>query len=106
MSSWRSPGILPAVAIAAALLGCAVARSGDRAGEVPREASATSNEKAAQVDVRLITLNPGHFHAALIQRDQYPNVSPEVHVYAPMGQDLVGHLQRVARFNQRKDNPT
>jgi predicted dehydrogenase len=92
--------------IASAILGCAVTQSGDSADPKPREASATSQQKEAKVDVRLITLNPGHFHAALIQRDQYPNVSPEVHVYAPLGQDLVGHLQRVARFNQRQDNPT
>ncbi len=58
------------------------------------------------MDIELIMLNPGHFHAALIQRQHYPNASSLVHVYAPFGQDLIDHLQRVARFNQRKDNPT
>jgi predicted dehydrogenase len=57
-------------------------------------------------DVRLMTLDPGHFHAALIQREGYPNVAPRVDVYAPLGQDLVDHLTRVSRFNSRKDNPT
>ncbi len=104
MSSSCVLRIVPAIAVA--ILGCAVAQSGDTAGQKPPEPSATTKEKEAKVDVRLITLNPGHFHAALIQRDPYPNVSPEVHVYAPLGQDLIGHLQRVARFNQRKDNPT
>jgi len=56
--------------------------------------------------VRLITLDPGHFHAALIQRDMYPGVSETVHVYAPLGPDLTAHLLRVSHFNQREDEPT
>ena len=58
------------------------------------------------MNIELITLDPGHFHAALIQREHYPNTASRVHVYAPLGQDLVDHLARVVRFNQRKDNPT
>ena len=34
-------------------------------------------------EIRLITLNPGHFHAALIQKSMYPQLSPIFHVYAP-----------------------
>ncbi len=55
---------------------------------------------------RLITLDPGHFHAALIQKEMYAGVSPRVTVYAPLGNDLTEHLNRVARFNLRKQNPT
>jgi predicted dehydrogenase len=55
---------------------------------------------------RLITLNPGHFHAALIQKEMYPGVSPRVSVYAPLGPDLTEHLNRIARFNLRGQNPT
>jgi predicted dehydrogenase len=57
-------------------------------------------------EIRFITLDPGHFHAALVQKEMYPGVSPKVHVYAPLGQDLLDHLERVTRFNQRKDRPT
>lgn len=56
--------------------------------------------------IELITLDPGHFHAALLQREHYPNASSRVHVYAPFGQDLVDHLARLARFNQRAESPT
>lgn len=55
---------------------------------------------------RLITLDPGHFHAALIQKEMYAGVSPRVAVYAPLGTDLTEHLNRVARFNLRRQNPT
>jgi hypothetical protein len=52
-----------------------------------------SNAPAMQTDTlrpwRFITLDPGHFHAALVQKKMYPEVSPEVNVYAPEahGQD-------------------
>src|ERR687885_179634 len=57
-------------------------------------------------EVRLITLAPGHFHAALVQKEMYPGVARRAHVYAPLGADLLAHLGRVAGFNARKDNPT
>ena len=55
---------------------------------------------------RLIVLDPGHFHAALVQKDMYPSLDPTVSVYAPMTPDVVDYLNRVALFNTRKDNPT
>ena len=59
-----------------------------------------------KTEIRLMTLDPGHFHAALIQRESYPDVAARVDVYAPVGTDLADHLTRVARFNQRADKPT
>src|SRR5688572_32522194 len=41
----------------------------------------------ARDDVRFMTLDPGHFHAALVQKEMYPGVSPQVDVYAPLGPD-------------------
>jgi predicted dehydrogenase len=57
-------------------------------------------------DVRLMTLDPGHFHAALIQKEMYPGVSPRVDVFAPLGADLIEHLKRVSAFNARAERPT
>jgi predicted dehydrogenase len=56
--------------------------------------------------VRLITLDPGHFHAGLVQKFMYPQVSPNVHVYAPPGLDVQEHLKRIEGFNTRAENPT
>ena len=50
---------------------------------------------------RLMTLDPGHFHASLVQKDMYPEVDPVVHVFAPAGLDLDEHLKRIERFNTR-----
>ena len=61
---------------------------------------------AAPADVRFMTLDPGHFHAALVQKEMYPGVSPQVAVYAPLGPDLLGHLARVSAYNLRPASPT
>lgn len=57
-------------------------------------------------EFRLITLDPGHFHAALVQKEMYPGISRSVTVYAPLSADLIEHLNRVVRFNSRQENPT
>ena len=56
--------------------------------------------------VRLITLDPGHFHAALVQKAMVPGVSAEVDVYAPEGPELDRHLAMIGEFNRRSENPT
>ena len=55
---------------------------------------------------RLMILDPGHFHAALVQKFMYPDVSPLVHIYAPAGDDLEEHLKRVVLYNTRTNKPT
>lgn len=56
--------------------------------------------------MRLITVDPGHFHAALVQKVMYADVDSTVHVYAPEGPDLKMHLDRINAFNTRAENPT
>jgi predicted dehydrogenase len=56
--------------------------------------------------IRLITLDPGHFHAALVQKSMYPDIDSTVYVYAPKGPDVQLHLDRIMAYNSRKDNPT
>ncbi len=55
--------------------------------------------------IRLMTLNPGHFHAALVQKNQLPGVDETVHIYAPEGPDLEMHMDRIEGFNTRDENP-
>lgn len=56
--------------------------------------------------VKLITLDPGHFHAALVQKFTLPDIEPDVYVYAPKGPDVKMHLEKIEAYNFRKDNPT
>jgi len=56
--------------------------------------------------LKLMTLDPGHFHAALVQKKMYDNVDSVVYVYAPEGNDLEFHIDRIRGFNTRKEDPT
>lgn len=79
----------------------ACARKEESGAKAMNESTSSPNGQ-----VRLITLDPGHFHAALVQKTMLPNVSPVVHVYAPAGLDLDLHLKRIEGYNTRADNPT
>lgn len=56
--------------------------------------------------IRLVTLRPGHFHAALIQKEMLPGIERCVQVYSPLDDDLLAHLRRIAGFNDRAHSPT
>ena len=68
--------------------------------------SETPQADRSMQEVKIITLDPGHFHAALVQKRMYPGVAKRVDIYAPLGFDLTEHLNRIARFNLRRDDPT
>jgi predicted dehydrogenase len=57
-------------------------------------------------EVRLITLDPAHFHAALVQKEMLAGVARRCAIFAPLGPDLRQHLQRIEGFNARPVNPT
>jgi predicted dehydrogenase len=59
-----------------------------------------------KTDLKIVTLDPGHFHAALVQKTDLKGVSPEVYVYAPKGAELEQHLARINAYNSRAENPT
>jgi predicted dehydrogenase len=65
-----------------------------------------SHAESVTGPVRLLTLDPGHFHAALVQKFMYDDVDPLVHVYAPQGDDVREHMKRIDGFNTRGENPT
>lgn len=56
--------------------------------------------------VRIMTLDPGHFHAGLIHKSMYPSVDSTVYIFAPEGPELKDHLNRIAGYNNRPENPT
>src|SRR5437879_7308927 len=67
---------------------------------------ASQESKRTMPDVGLMTVDPGHFHAALVQREMYPGVAERVDIYAPVGPDLTEHLNRIVAFNRRGEQPT
>jgi len=67
---------------------------------------ADKSEKIQEPEIRLITLDPGHFHSALIQKSMYPEIDSVVHVYAPYGDEVKSHLNLISSYNKRAENPT
>ena len=55
--------------------------------------------------MRLIVVDPGHFHASLLLREMYPGVDPSVEVLGE-GPDVQDFSRRVQQFNSRSENPT
>lgn len=69
-------------------------------------ANPVDNIKQMDKKITLMTLDPGHFHAALVQKSMYSEIDSTVYVYAPKGTDLQDHLNRIEGFNSRANNPT
>ncbi|RPE13629.1 oxidoreductase [Chitinophaga lutea] len=66
----------------------------------------TSQPKEDNNMVHLITLAPGHFHAALVQKSMYPGIDSVVKVFAADGPELKAHLSLIEQYNTRSENPT
>lgn len=66
----------------------------------------SSPEDKEEDEITLITLDPGHFHAALIQKNSLDGVDSSVYVYAPEGEEVKAHLALIQSFNEREENPT
>lgn len=56
--------------------------------------------------MKLAILDPGHFHAALLQKNMVADVDPDVHVYAPAGPDLDDYVRKIDAYNARAEHPT
>ncbi len=69
-------------------------------------ASCNQSKMPNKKPVHLITLDPGHFHAALVQKSMYEDIDSTVYVYAPEGNDLKLHLDRINSHNSRLEKPT
>jgi predicted dehydrogenase len=73
---------------------CAVLLAGPALGQAKKDSK-----------FKLITLDPGHFHAALVQKTDLNDVGTDVYVYAPQGPDLQAHLTKINGYNNRAADP-
>lgn len=71
-----------------------------------KKAEEESTEKPTMDEVKLMTLDPGHFHAALVQKTMYPQVDSIIHVFAPEGAEVRDFLSKIEQYNTRTENPT
>jgi len=75
-------------------------------GGSKQQSAKTDALKGKSSQIKLMTIDPGHFHAALVQKIMYDQVSPDVYVYAPEGPDVKQHLDRINSYNSRAVDPT
>ncbi len=66
----------------------------------------TMAQESSTASYQLMTVDPGHFHAGLVQKMALPDLDSKVYVYAPDGPDVEDHLKRVDGYNNRAENPT
>ena len=69
-----------------------------------RDNKNTSADSSAAI--KLITLDPAHFHAALVQKTMYPGIDSVVYVYAPKDLGLTEQLNYINQYNSRAEDPT
>ncbi|MEA1897773.1 MAG: putative oxidoreductase C-terminal domain-containing protein, partial [Bacteroidota bacterium] len=67
-----------------------------------QDPSSTNNSNMTTI----ITVAPGHFHAALVQKYMYPQIDSQFFVFAPEGPELQNYLARIESYNSRTENPT
>lgn len=85
-----------AILIASLIISCSTNKTG----------SETVTSEKQKNTIKLITLDPGHFHAYLVQKSMYENVDSVVHVFAPEGDEVNEQLKKIEAYNNRAENPT
>ena len=89
------------LALAIIVLLSACIGGGQKSTETEKEQKMFTGAKG---EVKIMSLDPGHFHAGLILKNMYDQVDPVVHTYAPDGPDVVDHINRVEGYNNRAEN--
>ena len=57
-------------------------------------------------EIKLVVVDPGHFHASLLQKFSQEQINDTVYVYAPEGAELDQYLASIEGYNNRAENPT
>lgn len=57
-------------------------------------------------EVKLIVVDPGHFHASLLQKNRLPVLNDSVFVYALDSTGLISYLSAIDNYNNREVDPT
>ena len=66
---------------------------------------AVNNQEQDMKKVSLMTLDPGHFHAALVHKTMYSEVDSTIYVFAPEGPEVNDFLNKIESYNSRSEAP-
>lgn len=76
------------------------------AGLMTQACNSSKTEQEGRKPLSLVVVEPGHFHAALVQKTMYESVDSTVHVYATEGPEVTSYLNKIEKFNSRPEDPT
>jgi len=96
---------LPVMVLVSALV-LFLTSCGGRKPTKETDSEKTSTFTGMNGEVKIMTLDPGHFHAALVQKTMYEGIDSVVYVYAPDGAEVKQHLDMIHSYNTREENPT
>ena len=65
-----------------------------------------SSKEHEQKTVDLLVLDPGHFHASLLQKDTISAINDTIRVFAPEGEEVIQYEKSIDLYNSRTANPT
>lgn len=73
---------------------------------IEKKSTDKSIEEPTMDKIKLMTLDPGHFHAALVQKTMYSQVDSTIYVFAPEGPEVKDFLSKIEQYNSRAKSPT
>ena len=56
--------------------------------------------------IEVVVLDPGHFHASLLQKDALAVINDTIRIYAPEGIGVNQYLESIDSYNHRPKSPT
>ena len=56
--------------------------------------------------IEVVVLDPGHFHASLLQKDALAVINDTIRIYAPEGIGVNQYLESIDSYNHRTESPT
>lgn len=57
-------------------------------------------------EIRLVVIDPGHFHGSLMMENKVEGISDTISVYAPSGSELEAFVSNIGFYNSREKDPT
>ena len=76
------------------------------ANKEKKETKQSSVFTGKEGEIKLVVLDPGHFHASLVLKFPQKQINDTVFVYAPKGEELNQFLSSIKDYNSRAENPT
>lgn len=73
---------------------------------LPKKQTTNGVETDNRHKIGVVVLDPGHFHASLLQKDTLTDVNDTIRIYAPEGIGVNQYMESIDSYNHRTTSPT